>query len=307
MRVTVIVPVYKPGAELFELLDRLSAQTKPVEKIILMNTEQRYFDDLVGTMDFAAKYPQVEVHHLTKEAFDHGATRNEGVSYSDTEVFVMMTQDAKPVDDMLIENLTKDLGGEIVSCYGRQLAGQFSGEFERISRKFNYPEESSVKSKEDLERLGIKTFFCSNVCAAYVREVYDKLGGFTNHTIFNEDMIYAAAVIKAGYKIKYAADACVIHAHNFTNMQQFRRNFDLGVSQADHPEIFETVKSESEGKKLVKAAWQELRAEKRLHKFPGFCIQCVYKLMGYKLGKRYKTLSRAQILKYTSNREYWKF
>ncbi len=34
--------------------------------------------------------------------------------------------------------------------------------------------------------------------------------------------------------------------------QQFHRNFDLGVSQAEHPEIFEGVPSEGEGSGLVK-------------------------------------------------------
>lgn len=36
-----------------------------------------------------------------------------------------------------------------------------------------------------------KTFFCSNVCAMYRRSIYEKLGGFVKHTIFNEDMIFA--------------------------------------------------------------------------------------------------------------------
>ena len=58
-----------------------------------------------------------------------------------------------------------------------------------------------------LRRLGIKTFFCSNVCAAYRREIYEELGGFVKHTIFNEDMIYAAKAVEAGYAIAYAADA----------------------------------------------------------------------------------------------------
>ena len=53
-------------------------------------------------------------------------------------------------------------------------------------------------------------------------------------------------------EIAYAADACVIHSHNYSCRQQFHRNFDLGVSQADHPEIFEGVPSEGEGLRLVK-------------------------------------------------------
>ena len=44
----------------------------------------------------------------------------------------------------------------------------------------------------------------------------------------------------------------VIHSHNYNCMQQFHRNFDPGVSQAEHPEVFEGVPSEGEGIRLVK-------------------------------------------------------
>ena len=100
-----------------------------------------------------------------------------------------------------------------------------------IQREFNYPKTSRLKSKEDLSKLGIKTYFCSNVCAAYQKDVYERLGGFVRKTIFNEDMILAGRMIQAGWKIYYAADAKVIHSHNYNCRQQFHRNFDLAVSQ----------------------------------------------------------------------------
>ena len=49
------------------------------------------------------------------------------------------------------------------------------------------------------------------------------------------------------YAIAYVADAKVIHSHNYNCTQQFKRNFDLAVSQADHPEVFGGIHSESEG------------------------------------------------------------
>ena len=76
--------------------------------------------------------------------------------------------------------------------------------------------------------------------------------GFTGRTIFNEDMIYAAGAIQAGYGVAYVPEARVIHSHNLSPMQQFRRNFDMAVSQAEHPEIFAEIRSESEGIRLVK-------------------------------------------------------
>ena len=307
MKVDVIIPVYRPGMELFSLLERLENQTVAVQNIILMNTEEKYFKQLIcdNTM-FIEKYRNTKVWHLSKREFDHGGTRHEGVKHSDAEIFITMTQDAMPVDNTLVERLVESLTGNVAVAYARQLPSKNSDELERISRSFNYPKKSCVKTEADLKKLGIKTFFCSNVCAAYRRDVYDELGGFIRHTIFNEDMIYAAGAVKAGYGIAYCAGARVVHSHNYTNLQQLRRNFDLGVSQADHPEVFGGAASESEGKKLVKEAWRQLKAKRQLYRFPKFCVQCGFKYAGYLLGKHYRRLPRKWVLALTCNREYWK-
>lgn len=305
MKTDVIIPVYKPGKELLELLDRLGSQTMPIDRIILMNTEQQYFEDLVSGVDFAKRYPNVEVHHLSKKDFDHGGTRHDGVQHSQAEVFVMMTQDAMPADEYLVEKLTANLKDTVAVAYGRQLPGSDSSEAERFSRYFNYPRKSGIKSREDIETMGIKAFFCSNVCAAYRRDLYDALGGFVRHTIFNEDMIYAAGVLKAGYSIAYEAEARVIHSHNYSNLQQLRRNFDLGVSQAQHPEVFAGIPSESEGKRLVKGTCDFLIRNGKGHLICGFLIQCVYKYAGYLLGKNYRKLPEKWVHSLSDNKEYW--
>ena len=123
---------------------------------------------------------------------------------------------------------------------------------ERYTRAFNYPDKSRLKGKADLDELGIKTFFCSNVCAAYRKRLIYEDGRIYYAYIFNEDMIYAGKIVLKGYLVAYQADARVFHSHNYGNVEQFKRNFDLAVSQADHPEIFGTVKSEKEGICLVK-------------------------------------------------------
>ena len=277
-----------------------------MNKIILMNTEQKYFDRFADGSSFFSKYTNICITHLPKKEFDHGKTRRQGVEKSDAPFFVLMTQDAMPRDKYLLERLTAPLESEdVAAAYARQMAAKGCNVIERYTRQFNYPEEKCVKSREDIGRLGIKTFFCSNVCAAYRRDVYRKLGGFPERAIFNEDMIYAAGAVKAGYAIVYAAEARVIHSHNYTNLMQLRRNFDLGVSQADHPEIFGSVVSEREGKRLVKETWRYLRREKRRRRFPGFCLQCGFKYAGYLLGKHYRRLPRSWILKITTNKEYW--
>lgn len=306
MKIDVIIPVYKPGKELFTLIERLERQTVSVGKIILMNTEKIYFDELVSGTDFLEAHSTVEVHHLSKAQFDHGNTRREGVGKSQADIFIMMTQDAMPADEHLVEQLTGMLTGKVAAAYARQLPNESCNVMEKYVRDFNYPSQSRVKSLEDLPQLGIKTYFCSNVCAAYRRDIYEELGGFVPKTIFNEDMIYAAGVMKAGYQVAYAAKAQVIHSHNYTNRQQFHRNFDLGVSQAEHPEVFADVPSESEGKKMVLQTARYLLQNGMALRIVHLFAQTVSKYAGYLLGKHYKSFPRSWVIAFSDNKEYWK-
>lgn len=305
-RVDVIIPTYKPDQKFLRLMEMLDNQSVKPQRIIIMNTEQKYFDRLVYGTSFSKKYKNVLVKHLSKREYDHGKTRNRGVRFSDAGIFVMMTQDAVPSDEFMIEELVNGLAqNNVAISYGRQLAEDDCSEAEKFTRSFNYPDEKAVKTKDDIERLGIKTFFCSNVCAAYKREIFDSLGGFVKHTIFNEDMIFAAGAINAGYGIAYVPEARVYHSHNYSNIEQFHRNFDLGVSQADYPEIFAKIPSESEGIKLVKLTAAHLSQIKMKRKIPALIINSGFKYAGYLLGKNYKKLPRKLVVKCSSNKEYW--
>lgn len=306
MKVDIIIPVYKPDQSFLQLIEKLETQTVAVNRIILMNTEEKYFLQLFYGNKFLKQYHNIDVYHLSKREFNHGKTRRQGVKKSQAEVFVMMTQDAMPEDEFLLENLLKALEGEkVAAAYARQLPTQDCNPIEKYLREFNYPDKSEIKTLEDVETRGIKAYFCSDVCCAYKRTVYEELGGFVKNTIFNEDMLYAAGALKAGYQIAYAADACVVHSHNYTCMEQLHRNFDLGVSQADHPEVFAEVPSESEGIKSVKATAVYLK-ENRLWKWiPYLILQSGFKYIGYRLGKMYKKLPKKCIMKLTMNKEYW--
>ena len=301
--VDVIIPAYHPGIEFARLIKRLEKQTVSIHRIIVMNTEESMWNKEWEKLSDA-----MEVHHLTKEEFDHGGTRARAAELSDSDVMVFMTQDAMPADRELLAELLKALDQEenIAAAYARQLPNAECSFVERYTRAFNYPDTSLVKTKADLDKYGIKTFFCSNVCAAYKKDIYEKQGGFVRRTIFNEDMIYAGGLIQAGYGIAYAAEARVIHSHNYNCMQQFHRNFDLGVSQTEHPEIFEGVPSEGEGMRLVKKTLAYLIHAGRIWLIPGFVLQCAGKYAGYLAGKKFRKLPKKFILWCTMSPNYWK-
>lgn len=301
--VDVIIPAYHPGKEFATLIKRLEKQSVPIHRIIVMNTEESMWNK-----EWEKLSDVMEIHHLAKSEFDHGGTRAQAAELSDADVMIFMTQDAMPADRELLAELLKALEQDenIAAAYARQLPNAECSFVERYTRAFNYPDRSVVKTKKDMDQYGIKTFFCSNVCAAYKKDIYQKQGGFVRRTIFNEDMIYAGGLIQAGYGIAYAAEAKVIHSHNYNCMQQFHRNFDLGVSQAEHPEIFEGVPSEGEGMRLVKKTLSHLVRSEKIWLIPGFVMQCVGKYAGYLAGKNFRRLPKKFVLWCTMSPNYWK-
>jgi len=307
--------VYKPDVKLIKIIEKLRKQTVKPAGINLVWSKADHEEDAVMSR-IKRECGDIRILEIPVREFDHGGTRRRAVRNTPCDIFVMMTQDAVPKNDMLIENLTAPLisqmtertpNGTVIACvYGRQLPGRDSSPYEKLSRLHNYSELSRTKTGEDIKKLGIKAFFCSDVCCAYRRDIYEECGGFVRSTVFNEDMIMARRFLDKGYAVRYEATAAVIHSHDYSAMEQLRRNFDLGASQAMFPDVFGGISSESEGIKFAVSSIKLLIKKGRPLLVPGFCIQCFFKLVGYRLGKKYASLPNAVIMKLASNKNYWK-
>lgn len=301
-QIDVIITVYKPDEKLGSLLSGLHHQSVSPARIILINTERQYWRD-----EWIKGLPEAEVHHVKAVEYDHGGTRRMGAELSDAEYMVFMTQDAIPADEKLLENLYHAMQDEMVAAaYARQLPHADCNALDAYTRSFNYPEESRKKTASDIEKMGIKAFFCSDVCAIYRKKNYLELGGFPERAIFNEDMIFARKVLDAGKAVYYAAAARVYHSHNYTNMQQLRRNFDLAVSQAQNPQVFSGIKSESEGIRMVKSTAAYLLKNGKWYLLPKLITNSAAKYMGYLLGKNYQRLPKKLVAALSSNKNYWR-
>ena len=271
-------------------------------RIIIINTDREFFDEKEYLIA-----PAVEVVHITRHEFDHAGTRDMGLRMSDADYVLFMTMDAIPKDNYLVEKLLSGFrrADNIAVSYARQLPKKDCNRIEQITREFNYPAQSRVQTSDDIKELGIKAYFCSDVCAMYDTSIYRSLGGFKAPAIFNEDMVYAAGALDAGYAVSYCADALVYHSHNYTGRQYYRRNFDLGVSQADHPEIFERFNVKGTGMQLVRKSLAQICRRGT----PADIIRLVYysgmKYLGFRKGKNYHKLSLKSCLKHTSDKEYW--
>ncbi len=299
--VDLVIPVYKPDEQFYELICRLENQTVEIGKIFLMHTE-----DGKSISRLLDQYNNIVEIMVPFSDFDHGKTRDEAIQKSSADIVVCMTQDALPANKEMLEALIKPLEDEkIALVYARQIPRKDSRITEKFIRNFNYPDENKRKSIADVGKFGIKTFFCSNVCTAYKRKAYLQSGGFEHHVPLNEDMLYAMKCMRNGWDIFYSADAKVIHSHNYTYIQQFKRNFDIAVSQAQHAEDFKMISSEKEGIRLVKSVLVYLVKKRKVWYVPYFIGECAAKYLGFYFGKRYERLPLSIVKKCSLNARFW--
>lgn len=296
--VSVIIPTLNAGSELKSLLERLWSQTHKPKEIIVVDSASTD-----GTAELAENSGAM-VFTIEREEFDHGGTRNFAASKASGDLLVFMTQDALPSNEFMLETLIAPvIENNTVSCaYGRQLARAEANVLEKVMRLQNYPEVSFLKNQKDIQVLGIRTFMCSNVCSAIRKEIFDQLGRFPEPTIFNEDLFFAAKCVLSGYSIAYVAEAEVIHSHNYTLKQQFKRYFDNGVSMRMNPLVLPYSSVRSAGMSLLRNQIKEVIGNRSWAWFPRLIAEAGVKWVGYHFGKKYNVLPRFLLQKFSMHR-----
>lgn len=281
-RVSVVIPTLNAELLIGDLLVLLESQTVAPSEIIVIDSSS---DD--RTVEIAGAHPLVRVIEIKRDDFDHGATRNLGFSESVGDFILLMTQDAVPTDEFLIEKLLLPFEDrEVAIASARQLPKEDARPFERLVREFNYPDRSNKRTEKDIARLGIKAFFSSDVCCMYRRSSLSVIGGIPAPCSTNEDMLAAARCLRAGMGACYAADARVYHSHNLSFEQQFRRNKEIGMFLSRHKSELRTPSESGEGKKLVSFVVRGLWDEGNVAEIFAFAFDCLARLMGNKIGKR---------------------
>jgi len=301
VKISVIIPTLNAERYLPELLGRLKSQTLKPDEIIVVDSSSNDRSVMVAEQ-FGARTLIVERH-----TFDHGGTRNYAASHAKGDILVYLTQDALPSGDAFLENLTSPFQNvQVAAAFGRQIAGPTADPIERMTREFNYPPTSTRKSKESLKEYGIKTFFFTNVCSAIRKNAFLSVEGFPQPVIMSEDMIFAARCILKGYSIQYVSEAQVIHSHQYTLIQQFRRHFDIGAALSMNDWLLQYASPQGEGAKLVKKQLEELLENRLWSWLPRWFAENLTKSLGYFMGLHYRKLPNAIRIAFSMHSYYWK-
>ena len=302
MKFSVVVPTLNAGNLWQDWIVAVNSQSIKMSKILVVDSGST--DETVKN-SLAAGF---EVKEIDSSDFGHGKTRQMAVGMlGDHDFLVFLTQDAILAADNSIEKILEPFHDiKVAAICGRQLPRKRATSIEEHARLYNYTLQSNVKSINDVGEFGLKTAFISNSFAAYRISVLSEVGGFPKNVIFGEDMYVAAKMLKAGYKIAYAADACVYHSHDYSLTQEVRRYFDMGVFHAHEPWIRrELGGAEGEGVKFVVSEFKYL-LKNAFWRIPEAILRTLFRYAGFRLGLLEKWLPRWLKRQLAMNKSYFK-
>ena len=217
MEVDIVVPLYKAETYIENLHQSFLKQKK-----VRINEIKYILTESSDHTEEILKKNRCHYKKIKKEEFSHSIVRENAVFESRADIVVFVTQDVEIQNNDWLYELVKDINEEIICTYSRQIT-KFNN-IEKYTRENNYPEKSLIKSKKDIKKLGLKTFFNSDASSAINRKKFIELKGYDGKDLpISEDMYYAYKVIMNGYKIKYCANSIIYHSHNFTLKEIYER------------------------------------------------------------------------------------
>jgi rhamnosyltransferase len=227
--VSIVVLTRNAGPEFCQLLERVTTQRDRRPEIVVVDSGSSD-----GTPDLARRFG-AKVIDIPAASFNHGQTRNLGIQHSQGEICVLLVQDALPVDDQWLENLTGHFHGDPLICgvTTRQVPRSDADmvvRWEVLRHNNSLGGEVKIRSIADwaaFERLPLQDrfFMCNfdNVCSAVRRSTWE------THPFrsmpFAEDLDWAVRVLRAGHKIVYEPAAVVIHSHARSGIYHLRRHY----------------------------------------------------------------------------------
>ena len=282
MSISVVIPTYNAIKHINTLLSRLFEQSYIPDEVFVVDS-----DSTDGTQEIIREYNNVSLITINKADFDHGGTRHMAFLETKGDYVVFLTQDALPYPDFIEKILEPFIDRRVAVVTGCQVARKDATVREKYTRQAKYPDHDIIRTKADVSKFGIKTFFTTDVCSAYRREAYFLIGGFDNPCRTMEDIIFGARAINSGWSIYYKATAKVLHSHNFTLRQLYNRNFEIGASIAERMDIFKDVGIASEGFKEVQIVAKHLFLKGHWIELLWYCLECFVRFFANRKGKTY--------------------
>jgi rhamnosyltransferase len=241
-RVAVVIPTRNPGPGLRAIIDavlgqRLDGPTTHgplgIGALDVLVIDTASTD---GTRAWIGAHPdpRLRLQTITVSEFGHGHTRNHAMALTTAPFVAFLTHDARPADHDWLRQLVAPALADprVAGVFGRHCAHPGANPFTTLAleRHFQGFADQAVVALDDPKRYAWdqgyrrQLHFFSNNNALLRRQVWEHIP-FPD-VDFAEDQAWAQAVIEAGHRKAYAAQALVYHSHELSLTETLQRSFD---------------------------------------------------------------------------------
>ncbi len=218
--ISIVIPVKNGMATLGDCLAGIRSQTLYEQCEIIMIDS----GSTDGTAEFLASQSDVRLYKIPAESFNHGLTRNYGVSLAVGEYVLMTVQDATAVDSQWLEKMIRHFDApKVVAVCGQQVVPHHANKNpHEWFRPVSAPgvRKVSFLAAQDFDKLTPqeKKTACSwdDVNAMYRREALMSIP--FREAFFAEDAMWAQDALRAGWELVYDTNSRVYHYH-FQNFE----------------------------------------------------------------------------------------
>lgn len=215
-KISIIIPVKNGAKTIRDCLEGIFSQT------LIHQTEVIIIDSgsTDGTLEMIEKFP-VRLYQIAPEHFNHGATRNYGVSLAKGEFVVLTVQDAVPVGTQWLEIMLRHFKDpQVAGVCGQQIVPHHA---DKNPHKWFRPQNEP----------GISIIQRELMPADYIPRGWDDVNAMYRKSVllsipfkkveFGEDFLWAADAFNAGHKLVFDTHSRVEHYHHATPQYVYKR------------------------------------------------------------------------------------
>ena len=208
MKISIVIRARNEEDHIGRLLFGIHQQTIEDPEVILVDS-----GSTDGTLAVASQYP-VKIVHIHPKEFTFGRSLNRGIAASSGDIVVNVSAHCFPVYPDWLEKLTEPLNDSTYGLtYGKQRGGESNHFSEHVIFNKYFPENSVLKQAHP---------YSHNANAAIRRKLWEEHSYNENLTGL-EDLAWSSWAMESGYSIAYIAEAEVIHLHEETYKQVYKR------------------------------------------------------------------------------------
>lgn len=230
--VTSVILLLKDGRQYLDsLIEAIASQTND-RRIELVVIDSGSTDGGVERLEELCRQHglQLDLTRIEPHEFGHGSTRNLAIGRVTGDVVAVLSQDALPTSCNWLDSLVAPLEDEkVAGVFGRQVPRPGTRLCETVFYELTYPASARRMDGHSNPEFSNLNLFFSNVNGAF-RTDLALAHPFRDDLVMSEDQYWADAVLNEGYSIVYEPEAEVLHSHNYTLRQLFRRYYLSGYS-----------------------------------------------------------------------------